>query len=129
MSQADSHSEMDAEHRVQVGLISALERAVEARAPQAEIQALVEQLIDYTDVHFMSEQLLMRLAAYPDIHGHEAEHDGLMEQLRRIQSGFDLGDSDVVMAETQVLRNLLIEHIRTHDLVFAQYVSETTAPA
>ncbi|WP_168185888.1 bacteriohemerythrin [Magnetospirillum sp. ME-1] len=125
----DGQAEMDGEHRIQVGLIAALERALEAGASADEVRALVEQLLDFTDVHFMSEMVLMRFAAYPDIGGHETEHDRLMEQLRRIQAGFDLGDSDVMMAESQVLRHLLVEHIRTHDLLFSQFMSTQAAPA
>jgi hemerythrin len=119
--------EMDGEHRIQVGLITALERALEERAPVDDIRSLVQQLLDFTDIHFMSEQVLMRFAAYPDLQGHELEHDRLMEQLQRIQAGFDLGDADVMMAESQVLRHLLLEHIRTHDLLFSQFMSSAAA--
>jgi hemerythrin len=120
-------AEMDGEHRVQVGLITALERGLEMGSSNEEIRALVDQLLDFTEVHFMSEMVLMRFAAYPDIGGHELEHERLMEQLRRIQAGFDLGDADVMMAESQVLRHLLVEHIRTHDLLFSQYMSSQAA--
>ncbi len=125
----DSQAEMDGEHRIQVGLITALERGLEMGSPSDDIRALVDQLLDFTEVHFMSEMVLMRFAAYPDIGGHETEHDRLMEQLRRIQAGFDLGDSDVMVAESQVLRHLLVEHIRTHDLLFSQYMSNAAASA
>ncbi|MBI3446759.1 MAG: hemerythrin family protein [Magnetospirillum sp.] len=124
---AAGRGEMDGEHRVQMSLIFALEQALESGLGKDGVKDLVTQLIAFTNVHFMSEQLLMRFAAYPDIGMHEAEHDGLMDQLRRIESSFVLGDSRMMISESQVLRHLLVEHIRTHDLFFSQYLSDSAA--
>ena len=121
---AAGQAEMDAEHRVQVGLIQALDRAVERGTDKDGIAALVRQLMDYTNVHFMSEQLLMRLGSYPDLAEHEDEHDRMMEQLRRVEAGFTLGNPKMMVAESQLLRHLLVEHIRTHDLSLGHYLSQ-----
>ena len=126
---AAGHGEMDSEHRVQMSLLSTLERAVESSHDKDAVKDLVHQLIAYTNIHFMSEQLLMRLGSYPDLGLHESEHDTLMDQLRRIEEGFILGDAKMMVSESQVLRHLLVEHIRTHDLYFSHYLSEMAAPA
>lgn len=123
-----SQAEMDGEHRIQIGLISALETALGSGASIDEVRTLVEQLVDLSDVHFMSEQVLMRFSAYPDIRRHELEHDSLMETLQRIQAAFDLNDADVMTAESRVMRELLLAHIRTHDFAFALFLNSAAVP-
>lgn len=121
--QAD-HPEMDAEHKVQIGLIQALERSIEQGRGRSDISSILSQLVEYTNIHFMSEQLLMRLHAYPDIAGHEMEHDHLIEQLRRVEDGFLAGDSEMATSEIAMLKRLVIDHIKTHDQTFARYLAQ-----
>lgn len=119
-----ARAEMDGEHRLQMNLIAVLERAVAACEPLDEVRELVGRLLDVTDIHFMSEQLAMRLAAYPDLRGHEVEHDHLMERLRALQAAFDLNDSDVAVHESRLLRDLLVRHMESHDLLLSRFLAE-----
>jgi hemerythrin len=128
---AGMHSEqavMDGEHRVQLALIVALERAIDMGAPPDEIRSLVSHLVEYTNVHFMSEQMLMRFTIYPDLRGHEAEHHALLGRVRGIVAGMDAGDSRLMITESQVVRQLLLEHNQTQDLMFAHYLAGGSGP-
>lgn len=122
-----NHPEMDAEHKVQIGLIQALDLSLQQGQGRSDISSILSQLVEYTNVHFMSEQLLMRLHAYPDIGGHEMEHDHLIEQLRKVEAGFVAGDSEMTASEITMLKRLVIDHIRTHDQTFAKYLAEPNA--
>src|SRR5271167_1252078 len=44
---------MDAEHRLQVSLVNALEVLVRQRAEAALVERTLSQLVDYTSVHFV----------------------------------------------------------------------------
>lgn len=65
----------------------------------------------------------MRLHAYPDFGEHEMEHDHLIEQLRKVESGFVAGDLNLTTAEIAVLKHLVVDHIKTHDHTFATYLA------
>ena len=65
---------LDAEHEVQIELLRAFGDAVSRQRPTEEIDDILKQLMDYTSVHFLSEQLLMRMYAYPDYEQHEQRH-------------------------------------------------------
>lgn len=125
MAHDAARTEMDGEHRLQLDMIQVLERAAAAGEASDEVRDLAARLIDFTDVHFMSEQLLMRLAAYPDQRGHEAEHDQLMERLRSLQTAFDLNDGDVTVKQAARLRDMLLAHMGTHDLLLSRYLAES----
>ncbi|TAN57716.1 MAG: bacteriohemerythrin [Magnetospirillum sp.] len=115
---------MDNEHRVQVGLIVALEQGLALGKSHGELLAILGQLVDYTNVHFMSEQLLMRLHAYPEISAHEAAHDKLVEQSRRIMADFSSGELSTVSAELLLLKQWLLDHIRADDYAFHLHLRE-----
>ncbi|WP_146002686.1 bacteriohemerythrin [Telmatospirillum siberiense] len=119
-----NHTEMDAEHKVQIGLIQALEQSLQQGRGRSDISSILNQLVEYTNIHFMSEQLLMRLHAYPDIGGHEMEHDHLIEQLRKVEDGFVAGDSEMTASEITMLKRLVVDHIKTHDQTFAKYLAK-----
>ncbi len=70
---------IDAEHRVQLGLIDALRDAVRQGDKRAVVGEILDQLIAYSELHFVSEQLLMRLYAYPDYEDHSQDHEALIE--------------------------------------------------
>ena len=57
---------IDKEHQVQIGMLDAFCKLVEKDAPREKIQEMLSQLAEYSEVHFMSEQLLMRMYAFPD---------------------------------------------------------------
>ena len=121
MSQSDT--DLDGEHKVQIDLIRAVEQGLAMGKDRTELLAILEQLVDYTNMHFMSEQLLMRLYAYPEIGMHEATHDKLMEQSRRILTDFSGDEISSVSAELLLLKQWLLDHIRTDDYAFYVYLS------
>lgn len=118
------NSEMDSEHQVQISLMHALERSLAQGRGKSDISSILNQLVEYTNIHFMSEQLLMRLHAYPDFGAHEMEHDHLIEQLRKVEAGFAAGDSDMTAAEIAMLQRLVVDHIQTHDRAFSAYLAD-----
>jgi hemerythrin len=126
MSQGDT--EMDGEHKVQIDLIRAVEQGLVAGKSRIELLSLLEQLVEYTNVHFMSEQLLMRLYAYPEISAHEAIHDKLMEQARRVITDFSCDEISSVAAELLLLKQWLLDHIRTDDYAFFVHLSSQSPP-
>lgn len=116
--------EMDAEHEVQMALMNALEQGLAEGRGKSDVSSMLHQLVEYTNMHFMSEQLLMRLHAYPNFGEHELEHERLIEQLRKIEASFAAGDTAMTTAELLMLKRLVIDHINSHDQAFSVYLDE-----
>jgi hemerythrin len=116
---------MDNEHRVQIGLILALEQGLTQGKSLDELKAIVDQLVAYTDMHFMSEQLLMRLYAYPEIGEHTASHDKLIEQAGKIATDFHASKDSNMSADLLLLKQWLLDHIRTEDAAFHRHLTES----
>ena len=83
---------LDREHQGQIDLLLAIEAELGGAGDRARLDALLDQLIEYTNIHFMSEQVEMRQQVYPELPAHEAEHDQLMEQMRDFQKRIEWTD-------------------------------------
>jgi len=108
-------STIDGEHRIQVGLIHALCAAVDANKPKDEIGVVLDQLIDYSAAHFMSEELLMRLDSYDAYETHVAEHGAMLDALKDMEQCHRVGKSDLIPGKARSTLAFLLKHIDTHD--------------
>jgi hemerythrin len=114
---------MDAEHQVEMALLGALEDSVRA-GNAAAAREVLGQLIEHTNVHFMSEQLVMRLAGYPQYEAHVDEHDDLLARARTLQRHVEAGEVDLSLAFLDSTRAWLLQHMESKDQAFAQWLDE-----
>ncbi len=110
---------VDAEHRLQVSLVDALEELVRRGDDPALTARTLAQLADFTDAHFRSEELVMRLYGYPGEAGHRAEHERLTAELAGLRAG--AGRADETLRLVGRLRGWLLDHIRSMDQEFARW--------
>ena len=118
---AESVGAMDSEHQVQIGLVRALCDSIRSGADAGRTREILDQAVDYSAVHFMSEQLLMRLCSYPDFDDHVLDHDHMMEVLRGAVSRQGEGDGGLALEEAQDMLAFLSRHIATRDRRFTEY--------
>lgn len=119
---------MNAEHSVQIGLLEALEEAVKSEKPAQNIGALLISLADYTEIHFNSEHLLMRMHSYPDFDAHDMDHDAFMDSIRDLQRQHRASDPIAAEAVTS-LRKRIVGHIGSKDKAFASFIAENKPTA
>ena len=114
---------IDAEHEVQVSLLDSLLNA--ATDSSVDCEELLEQLCSYTNIHFMSEQVLMRQYSYPDYDAHVAEHDVMMDKLNTLQAS--LSEKQIDQALANELRGMVITHIATLDQQLHSHIASCTS--
>ncbi|WP_186297666.1 bacteriohemerythrin [Sedimenticola selenatireducens] len=124
MSQTEE-STIAGEHAVQISMIDLLRRSIKEGKSIDEKTAILDQLISYTEVHFMSEQLIMRQHSYEGYDEHDGEHDILMEQLLTINNQVLSNETRLEIKLLRELRELLLTHIATHDKKLANYLAST----
>ena len=111
------------EHDIQLQLLGAVEQAVREGRDVDDVMALLDQLIEYTNVHFHSEEMMMRLYAFPQYDAHRAEHADLMDQVRAIRDGFaEEGGADL-LETVSALRGWLQRHMRGKDRGFETFLN------
>lgn len=101
---------IDREHQLQLQLMQALAAAIDANGSTDEVLA---QLADYSRAHFLSEELLMRLYAYPDHDDHVLDHERMTEWLDEL--GARRGDRDAMRRAAGELIAVFRRHIDSRD--------------
>lgn len=114
---------MDSEHRLQVSLVNALEEAIRSGGDAALAARTLQQLVDFTSVHFHSEELMMRLYSYPQLETHSLAHAKLMEQVERIKDQQRASESADALETIRELRGWLVNHIKSMDQAFALWLA------
>src|SRR5580765_5678558 len=82
---------MDREHVGQLSLLNDLKAAVRSEADDSLVYALLDELVEDTNLHFLSEQLLMRLHAYEASESHFLEHERLLHELQELKRSLATG--------------------------------------
>jgi hemerythrin-like metal-binding protein len=81
------------------------------------VEELLQRLCACSDVHFASEELLMRLHRYPRYGMHVEEHRRLLDQLGALGAGGD------PRALVRVVETWIEEHVRGMDRDFVEHVT------
>jgi hemerythrin len=115
-------AEIDAQHRWLVSQTNALYEELSGAAPRREVVGpLLEALVDYTNNHFIAEELLFERHAYPGRLAHKAEHDALSGRIVSLLMRFEAGES-VNTEVLELLRSWLVHHIGESDRAYIPHL-------
>lgn len=117
-----SNVQTDNEHQVQLGLLQALCTAARENRDAAAVAEVLEQLMAYSEAHFTSEELLMRMKSYDDYEDHLSDHSHMLEVLLEIAADHAAGNSVLVAGKTEAVLAFIGHHIDTRDRRFADYL-------
>ncbi|HEY0834415.1 MAG TPA: bacteriohemerythrin [Azospirillum sp.] len=120
--------DIDNDHMILVGLMNRVHDNVRKGRSQAVTGESVEQLIAYTELHFVHEEQAMRDSAYPQLKEHQAQHEDLLKRVRdlhqRLKSGEKVND-DLL----RLVCDWLCEHIQKYDMRVGQHLAGRTRKA
>jgi hemerythrin-like metal-binding protein len=120
---------MEAEHRIQLRLLAKVQEALVRQSGRDGAAVLLRQLLDYSEAHFLSEQILMREHSYPGYEAHVAEHDQLLEKLRVMVVEWESGHPAALAERASRVEDWLLAHMRTTDHALERYFLELRAVA
>lgn len=114
---------MDREHALEMQIVRSLQNALMDEDLDVADE-LMKELEDFTNAHFLAEQLLMRLHAYPAYEAHQQEHDQLITELSELRKNLADGIEDPAIA-VEAIERWLQTHIHTSDEDLASYLKQS----
>ena len=108
-------AEMDGQHLKMFGFIGRLRRGIEEKQERRAIEEVLNNLMEYTKVHFAREEQLMRENDCPDIEKHIAEHERLLAEVLERRRKFMMGEEVKATGLGSFLYNWLTHHIAVTD--------------
>lgn len=116
--------EIDEQHKILINLINRLfNEAILHKADKTVISAILEELVQYTIVHFAVEESLFRIFDYPDAETHQVHHDKLKQEVSSFQKKF-AGGAVIDIELMNFLRKWLTHHIMMDDKKYTPFFLE-----
>ena len=113
--------EVDEQHKVLVGLLNQLHRAIREHHGRATSKEILDRLAEYTRTHFLLEESLMRVTHYPGFAIHKQQHEDLMHQVEALQRKVATENVAISFELLHFLRNWLVQHISDSDRRFGRH--------
>jgi hemerythrin len=113
--------EIDEQHKILVDLVNKLYKSIITRTEQNTIYDILNELVQYTTIHFAVEESLMRIFDYPSYEEHKNHHEALKKQVVDLQEKvWEVKEDSISMELLRFLRGWLTKHIMQED---KRYVS------
>jgi hemerythrin-like metal-binding protein len=80
--------EMDGEHKLLITIMNNLQLKCDNGRPKTEIEAVLEELIQFTKKHFQDEESFMSSIQYPELEKHRRAHVVFFSRLETEQRKF-----------------------------------------
>lgn len=119
-------AEIDGQHQTLVALINQLHSAIRERHGSKASREILDQLADYTRIHFLLEESLMRVSNYAGFAAHRAQHEELIKQVTALQEKLDSGSGAISFELLQFLLDWLTKHINDSDKRFGAYFNQSS---
>lgn len=117
-------SDVDGEHEVQIRLLTAFVDAIAEGRAREERDEILDRLLDYSKLHFLSEELLMRFYSYSGYEAHLCEHEQTLERIAVLQERSLAGDTALSRAEAEALARGIVVHIRETDQALGDFLMQ-----
>jgi hemerythrin-like metal-binding protein len=115
---------MDDQHGILMDAMNELRQAVVRGGGREEISALFDRLIEFTRMHFSSEEQLMEQSGYPGLAEHRAEHQSMLAQMLQAAHRIQYGEGTPMRPLLCQLRSGYIDHIECQDRQYGPWLNE-----
>lgn len=115
-------ADIDLQHRRLVGLINELSDAMMVKHGYSTIPHILEELGDYVQLHFTTEETLMEKASYPGMAEHRNKHLALTEKFLAFKARYSQDHELNPKELLDFLCDWLKDHIMMSDKEFGTYL-------
>ena len=121
------HAEIDSQHKKLFQIADQLHAAMLAGQGREMLDKILSNLVDYTKLHFSTEEGLMQKHRYPEYLQHKAEHEKLTQQVVAFHQDFVAARKTVTIDLMRFLSNWLTHHIAGTDRKIAVFLKGKSA--
>jgi hemerythrin len=113
--------QFDNQHKKLVDLINELFETLSQGTAKDKISDIIGELVEYTKIHFRSEEAYFQKLGYPESTEHKAEHDDFEEEILSFQEAFETGSLTLSRDVMFFLKNWLMRHILGTDQKYSDF--------
>ena len=116
--------EIDDNHRKLMGIVNSLSRAMADDVSLNYLEAILDDLINFTAYHFSHEERLMLKYGYQGYEHHKVQHTGLIGSAKKVRQGILQMEETAATQEFEFLEGWLTEHILADERALSSFLIE-----
>jgi hemerythrin-like metal-binding protein len=113
---------IDTQHQKFIAIINELYESFVDQTTAQKMENIIEELIDYSNYHFKTEEELFNKYNYPDKEVHMSKHTEFSIKIKEFQENFRKGQSNLTFQLMNFLRNWLLTHLKGEDQEYAGFI-------
>jgi hemerythrin-like metal-binding protein len=115
---------MDDQHGILMDTVNELRLALVHGCGAEKVGEHLDRLIEFTRMHFWSEEQLMEQAGFPGLANHRAGHHRMLAEMLQAAHRLQHGEGIQMRAMLCTLRDGYIEHIEGLDREYGPWLNE-----
>ncbi len=116
--------EIDEQHKKLVNMINELHEAMLERKSKEALGKIIDGLIEYTDIHFKTEEKYFDKFGYPEADAHKKEHQDFVKKVVDFKKGYDEGKLLLSLDVMNFLKDWLVNHIMGSDQKYSDFFNQ-----
>jgi hemerythrin-like metal-binding protein len=117
-------SSIDRQHKTLIGYINTLAEAINKDNSQVVVGIVLGNLVSYTKMHFIYEEMLFDRYGYQETQAHKALHKKLTAQVDEYYTRFKKGDTSFSADLLEFLMDWLNHHILIEDVAYSAFLTQ-----
>lgn len=114
---------IDIQHKKMLELVNKLHSSVEERLDKQELERLLIELVEFTRMHFTTENQLMKKYDYPEFVKHQNEHNLLLQHLDNLVTAVSRGKYPTFYSDYDISSDWALVHISEFDKPLAVFLN------
>lgn len=116
--------EIDRQHQKLIGVINDLFDAMTEGKGKTVLGKIVRELVNYTEIHFKTEEMYFEKFGYPATEAHRLQHAEFIKKVSSFDEGFKRGQLGLSGEIMNFLGSWLKEHIMKTDRQYSKCFNE-----
>jgi len=115
--------QLDEDHKKLINILNTLFTAGFAGVGDEVLEKTLNELEDYTRIHFEREEGYLEKHDYPSLEPHKFQHRKLTKELKEYTDKVRISGTSGLSADVMMfLRGWLVNHIKEHDHQYVEYL-------
>ncbi|MFO7734874.1 MAG: bacteriohemerythrin [bacterium] len=115
---------IDNQHRKLISMINELNDKMRQGKGKEVLEKIISDLINYTAIHFQTEEKLFEKFRYPETAVHKKEHTDFVRKVSDFQKNFKAGKLGLSIDIMSFLSSWLKNHIKGTDKKYSEFFKE-----
>jgi hemerythrin len=116
---------IDEQHRQMVQMIQEFSAAVQVGQATDTLEGLLENMFNYAQIHFATEEALLRRCECPELIRQEAQHEEYVLKVEEFRNKLRAGRFNLDQELVESLANWWTNHIEVEDKKFVKFVKRS----